>query len=92
MTSFQKKVYKAVSKIPKGQVLTYAQVAKAIGHPRAFRAVGSVLNKNPSWPKVPCHRVIKSNGEVGFWRGGSKRKTLLLKREGLVIRKGKVIL
>ena len=84
MTSFQERVYKVVSKIPKGKVLTYAEVAKAVGSPRAFRAVGSALNKNPNPIIVPCHRVIRSNGEVGGYRGGTKKKIALLKKEGAI--------
>jgi methylated-DNA-[protein]-cysteine S-methyltransferase len=91
MISFQEKVYKVVSRIPKGKVMTYKAVAKAAGSPRAFRAVGSALNKNPNPLIVPCHRVIKSNGEIGGYRGGKNKKISLLKREGVKIRSGKVI-
>lgn len=84
MNSFQEKVYKVVSKIPKGKVMTYAEVARAAGFPRAWRAVGSALNKNPDPASVPCHRVIKSNGEVGGYRGGTKKKEALLKKEGAI--------
>ncbi len=84
MTLFQERVYKVVSKIPKGKVMTYAEVAKAVGSPRAFRAVGSALNKNPNPVIIPCHRVIRSNGEVGGYRGGTKKKIALLKKEGAI--------
>ena len=92
MISFQEKVYKVVSKIPKGKVMTYAEIAKALGSPRAFRAVGSALNKNPNPVIVPCHRVVRSNGEIGGYRGGQKKKAILLKKEGVIIIKGRVVL
>lgn len=78
MTRFDIKVYKAVLKIPLGKVRTYGWVAKKIGHPKAYRAVGNALNKNP-WPViVPCHRVIASGGKLGgFSQGIDKKKKLL---------------
>ena len=91
MTSFQERVYKVVSKIPKGRVLTYAQVAKLAGSPRAFRAAGNILNKNPNPIIVPCHRVVRSDGKIGGYRGGVKKKTALLKREGVELKKGRVL-
>jgi O-6-methylguanine DNA methyltransferase len=84
-TSFQSKVYKVVSKILKGKVLTYRKVANLAGHPRAWRAVGNILNKNRN-PKVPCHRVIRSDGKIGGFNKGTKRKACLLKKEGVVIK------
>lgn len=82
MTSFQEKVYSAVKKIPKGEVRTYKQIARAIGHPRAFRAVGNALNKNPDLKTIPCHRVVRSDGKIGGYRGGVKKKRTLLLLEG----------
>jgi len=89
MTSFQGKVYEIVRKIPKGKVLSYSEVAKLTGHHRAWRAVGNSLNQNRNL-KIPCHRVIKSNGRVGGYRYGIKKKTTLLKKEGLIIDNGKI--
>jgi methylated-DNA-[protein]-cysteine S-methyltransferase len=85
-TSFQQKVYKAILKIPKGQVWTYGQVARKIGQPNAARAVGVALSKNQDVPYIPCHRVIGSNGKmVGYsGAGGIKGKLKLLKKEGYV--------
>lgn len=80
MTKFQKQVYQVVKKIPKGKVMTYKEVAKAIGKPSAFRAVGNVLNKNID-PTIPCHRVIRSDGTPGGYRKGTKKKIELLKNE-----------
>lgn len=86
MISFQEKVYQAVRKIPKGKVATYKEIAKKAGCPRAWRAVGNILNKNRDL-KVPCHRVIRSNGKVGDYRKGLKKKIKLLKKEGVKIQK-----
>ena len=91
MPSFQKKVYRVVRGIPKGKVLSYGRVAALAGRPGAGRAVGNILNKNPNPEVVPCHRVIKSDGRVGRYRGGTKRKIALLKKEGVVIKSGKIV-
>jgi O-6-methylguanine DNA methyltransferase len=80
MISFKEKVYQVVRKIPKGRVMTYKKVAEETGSPRAWRAVGNILNKNRD-PKVPCHRVIKSNGKIGGYSKGTKKKLSLLKKE-----------
>lgn len=82
MTEFQKKVYNAVKKIPKGKVLTYKEVARLIGSPRAYRAVGNALNKN-QFEEVPCHRVIRNDGGIGGYAHGIKLKIKLLKKEGV---------
>lgn len=78
---FQEKIYTVVKKIPKGKVLTYKEVAKKIGHPKAFRAVGNILGKNTD-PKVPCHRVIRSDGKIGGYRDGTLFKIKRLTEEG----------
>lgn len=80
-TQFQQKVYDFVKTIPKGKTATYKEVAIAIGRPRAYRAVGNALNKNPYFGKVSCHRVIKSSGQPGGYVLGSKKKIELLKKE-----------
>lgn len=81
MTQFEKKVYKAVLGIPLGQVRTYRWVAGRIGYPKAARAVGNALNKNP-WPVViPCHRVVASGGGLGGYSRGLEKKKKLLKTE-----------
>ena len=82
-TNFQLKVWNYLKKIPKGKVKTYLQVAKAIGNPKAFRAVANAVGKNPYPPKIPCHRVIRSDGRLGGYsgRGGIKEKRRLLHAE-----------
>ncbi|MBI5124491.1 MAG: MGMT family protein [Candidatus Omnitrophica bacterium] len=81
ITDFEKKVYDAVSKIPKGEVRSYRWVAERIGRPKAYRAVGNALNKNPYIGIVPCHRVIRSDGSIGGFAKGVKQKRMLLKSE-----------
>lgn len=78
--TFTTKVYAVVAKIPKGSVLTYKEVAKKAGNPKAFRAVGNILNKNYN-PDIPCHRVIRSDGKTGGYNRGAKNKAEILKRE-----------
>ncbi len=78
MTSFARKVYKAVLSIPLGQTRTYKWVAKQAGNSRAYRAVGTILNRNPYPLIIPCHRVIKSNNILGGYRFGQKKKKALL--------------
>ena len=89
MVSFREKVFQVVKEIPAGGFLTYKMVAKMAGSPRAWRAVGNVLNKNRD-KKIPCHRVIRSDGKIGGYKGGMKKKIYLLKKEGLIIKNGKV--
>jgi methylated-DNA-[protein]-cysteine S-methyltransferase len=79
-------VYSLVSKIPKGSVATYGDIAKALGRPRAARAVGAILGKNPNPIVVPCHRVVLNNGKIGGYAFGVKSKKDLLESEGLVFR------
>ena len=86
---FKDKVLKIVAKIPKGKVLTYKEVARRAGKPMAYRAVGNILNKNQN-PKIPCHRVIRSNGSIGGYRYGTRKKIYLLKKEGIIVKNGKI--
>ncbi len=77
---FSKKVFEVVRKIPKGQILTYRQVAELAGSPRAYRAVGNILSKNYD-PAIPCHRVIRSDGLPGGYNRGNAQKIKILKKE-----------
>ena len=83
IVNFCDKVYNVVKKIPKGEVLTYKELAKLAGKPEAFRAVGNILNKNKD-KKIPCHRVIRSDGKIGGYNLGQKRKIKILKKEGFI--------
>ena len=86
-TKFQLKVWKYLKKIPKGKVKTYKQVAIAINNPKSARAVANACAKNPYAPKIPCHRVIRSDGSIGGYsgRGGIKKKLRLLRSEKVAI-------
>ena len=86
-TKFQIKVWNYLKKIPKGETKTYLQVAKAIGKPKAHRAVANAVGKNPYPPKIPCHRVIRSDGSLGGYsgKGGIKKKLELLRSEKVKI-------
>jgi len=83
------KIYRVVSKIPKGRVLTYKEVAKMAKIKNGWRVVGMALNKNKNPIVIPCHRVIKSDGSLGGYSGGIKKKIKLLKSEGLKVVKEK---
>jgi methylated-DNA-[protein]-cysteine S-methyltransferase len=78
-----KDVYDLLLKIPAGKVSTYGDLAKALGNPLASRQVGRILGRNPNPIKVPCHRIVMSNGKVGGYAYGRDRKRRLLEKEGL---------
>jgi len=82
-TPFQRAVWTACMAIPKGQTRSYKWIAERIGRPKAVRAVGAALGKNPFAPTVPCHRVIRADGTLGGFSapGGLKSKIKLLKKE-----------
>lgn len=83
-TDFQQKVWQEINKIPYGQTVSYQEIAKAIGSPKAVRAVGTSVGKNPFGIIVPCHRVLASNGSLGGYAGGLESKKLLLKIENIL--------
>ena len=82
ISSFTEKVYAVVARIPRGKTMTYKEVARRAGNPRASRAVGNVMHHNPDTAKVPCHRVVRSDGTPGGYARGTRRKIALLRREG----------
>ena len=86
-TKFQVRVWRYLAKIPRGTLKNYSQVAKGIGKPLAVRAVANAIGKNPYAPRIPCHRVIRSDGSLGGYsgKGGIKTKKLLLKKEGVTL-------
>ena len=90
MISFREKAFSIVKKIPRGKTLTYKKVAQKAGSPKAWRTVGNILNKNRN-PNIPCHRIVKSDGKIGGYNKGTKRKIYLLKKEGVKFNKyGKI--
>ncbi len=89
-TSFSERVLRIVSKIPKGKLATYRQIAEALGKPKAARAVGNALNSNPHLMKIPCHRIVRSDGFVGGYALGAKRKIALLRRERIERKNGRI--
>ncbi|NHI92295.1 MAG: MGMT family protein [Candidatus Lokiarchaeota archaeon] len=90
LTNFQKQVLTITSKIPKGKVSTYGQIAEIIGNKYFSRAVGNALNKNPFAPLIPCHRVVKSNGDLGGFARGSSEKEKILIKENIIINNHKI--
>ena len=89
---FYKKIYSLLKKVPKGKVVTYKILARAL-HSKAYRAVGTAMRLNENVPIVPCHRVVNSNGSVGNYsgKGGVKGKIRLLEKEGIKIKNNKII-
>lgn len=81
--AFAKNVFEVVKKIPRGKVLSYKEVACLAARPKAWRAVGNILSKNKN-PMLPCHRVIRSDGKVGGYNKGPKKKLALLRKEGAI--------
>ncbi|MBU4502448.1 MAG: MGMT family protein [Nanoarchaeota archaeon] len=86
---FKDRVYKLAKKIPKGNVTTYKEIAKSLNS-KAYRAVGTAMNKNPFAPIVPCHRVINSDGKIGGFASGVNKKIRLLESEGVKVKDKKI--
>jgi methylated-DNA-[protein]-cysteine S-methyltransferase len=84
MVSFKERVYAIVAKIPRGKTMTYKEVARRAGSPNAYRAVGNIMNKNPDTKKIPCHRVVRSDGDTGGYAHGRLAKIAILKSEGVI--------
>ena len=87
-TYFQKKVWEEITKIPRGEVRTYKEIAIAIGRPNSARAVANACRKNPCPITTPCHRVIRSDGSIGGYKGStsSLEKRELLQMEGVIVK------
>lgn len=90
MTEFEKRVYKIVKEIPRGRTLAYKEVAQKLGNAKLARAVGNALSKNKN-PKIPCHRVIRRDGQINGYNNGAINKNLILKKEGVIIKDQKVV-
>lgn len=83
-TQFEQRCYALLEKIPKGKITTYKEIARKLGT-GAYRAVGNACAKNPYAPKVPCHRVVRSDGKLGGYAYGPKKKREILRKEGVEI-------
>lgn len=85
-SGFAKRVYRAVSRIPLGEVRTYKWVAQKVGKPKAVRAVGQILKRNPYPLIIPCHRVVRANGDIGGYIFGKRKKRRLLDLEKTILK------
>ncbi len=90
MPTFNERVWNVAKRIQKGKISTYKEIAHALGC-RAYRAVGQAMNKNPHAPIVPCHRVVASDGSLGGFAHGARKKALLLAQEGIEVQKGRIV-
>jgi len=89
--SFRERVYDVVAEIPRGKVISYGEVARRAGSPRAARAVGSLMNKDADFAQLPCHRVILGNRHVGPYGGGPEVKARMLQEEGVIVENLRVL-
>jgi methylated-DNA-[protein]-cysteine S-methyltransferase len=100
LSPYQQAILRILTEVPKGKVTTYGDLAKELARreakwsPNASRAVGTTMRNNPCGPQIPCHRVIKSNGNVGNFRGGEKgaieEKICMLREEGVTVNNRKI--
>jgi len=88
--NLEQKIYKKLLEVPKGQITTYGELAKAVGLKNGQRIVGKIMNKNPYPVIVPCHRVVMSTGKIGGYAYGEHVKIKLLNDEGIQIKNGKI--
>lgn len=88
--SFEEKVWALIGRIPRGRVTTYKIITKKLGT-RAYRAVGNACNRNPNAPEVPCHRIVNSNGCIGGYAYGTRKKIELLKKDNVKIVNCKIV-
>jgi O-6-methylguanine DNA methyltransferase len=91
-SEFERSVYLATFKIPRGKVSTYGRIAKMIGRPKASRAVANTLHNNPLWPVVPCQRVVCSDGRFGGPKDAAAGRRKQVEDEGVPIEKGRVVI
>ena len=89
--NLQQKIYKRLLEVPKGQITTYGDLAKAVGLKNGQRVVGQIMNKNPYPVIVPCHRVVMSTGKVGGYAYGEPVKTKMLNDEGIQTKNGRIV-
>ena len=89
--NLQQKIYKKLLEVPKGQITTYGDLAKAVGLKNGQRIVGQIMNKNPYPVIIPCHRVVMSTGKIGGYAYGEHVKIKMLNDEGIQIENGKIV-
>ena len=89
--NLEEKIYKKLLDVPKGQITTYGELAKAVGLKNGQRVVGRVMNKNPYPVIIPCHRVVMSTGKIGGYAFGQDIKVKMLSDEGIEISNGKIM-
>ena len=89
--NLEQKIYKKLLEVPKGQITTYGELAKAVGLKNGQRSVGKIMNKNPYPVIIPCHRVVMSTGKIGGYAYGENIKTKMLSDEGIEIKNGKIM-
>lgn len=87
----QQKIFKKLLEVPKGQITTYGELAKAVGLKNGQRAVGKIMNKNPYPVIIPCHRVVMSTGKIGGYAYGEHVKIKMLNDEGIKTKNGKIV-
>jgi len=90
MNDLQRRVYRELLKVPRGKVTTYGDLARAAGIKNGQRAIGQMMNKNPFPVIIPCHRVVKSDGNIGGYFYGQNVKTKMLHNEGINVKNGKI--
>ncbi len=88
--NLEQKIYKKLLEVPKGQITTYGELAKAVGLKNGQRIVGKIMNKNPYPVIIPCHRVVMSTGKIGGYAYGEQIKIKLLNDEGIQIKNGQI--
>lgn len=84
-TDFQNDVWKALTQLPEGKTTTYGELAKVVGKPTAYRAVGNAVGANPFFYLIPCHRVLAANGKIGGYAWGPELKRSILSKEGIAV-------
>lgn len=90
MNQLEQNVYKKLLSVPKGKVTTYGELARAVGMNNGQRAIGKIMNKNPFPVIIPCHRVVKSDGQIGGYYFGDEVKSKMLSDEGVMIKNGRI--
>lgn len=86
----KEEIYELLRKIPKGKITTYAEIARNLKS-KAYRGVGKIVSQNQDIPKTPCHRVVKSNGNISGYALGIDKKIALLKSENIEVKNGKIL-